>query len=74
MTDGRSVCPSTGRSGDLHGEPRAVLKEVLRFHHHYPVIVFRSDRGHRGTWEREGKWGAEQGREVMERKKKALRG
>lgn len=36
----RVWCP--GRSGDLHGEPRAVLQEVLRFHHHYPVLVLRS--------------------------------
>lgn len=63
-----SVCPSAGRSRNLHSEPRAVLQEVLRFHHHYPVIVSRSDRGHRGTWEREGKWKVEQGREVRETK------
>jgi len=44
-----SLCPFPGRSGDLHGEPRAVLQEVLRFHHHYPVIASRSDGGHRGT-------------------------
>lgn len=33
---------SLGRSRDLHSEPRAVLQEVLRFHHHYPVIVWKS--------------------------------
>ncbi|KAM9416907.1 phosphatidylinositol 5-phosphate 4-kinase type-2 alpha-like isoform 8-T8 [Salvelinus alpinus] len=26
-------------SGDLHGEPRAVLQEVLRLHHHYSLIA-----------------------------------
>lgn len=35
----------TGRSGDLHSEPGAVLQEVLRFHHHYPVVVSGRDRG-----------------------------
>lgn len=62
------LCPSAGWSGDLHGEPRAVLQEVLWFHHHYLVIASRSNRGHRGTWEREGKWGVGWRREVMERK------
>lgn len=38
-----NVCVwSPGWSGDLHSQPRAVLQEVLRFHRHYPVLVFRS--------------------------------
>lgn len=63
-----SLCPSSGRSGDLHSEPRAVLQEVLRFHHHYLVIASRSNRGHRCTWEREGKWGVRWKTEVTGRK------
>lgn len=65
-----SVCPSTGRSGDLHGEPRAVLQEVLRFHHHYPVIASRSDRGgaqrHMGKG---GRVGSRAGEEKWRREK-----
>lgn len=75
MTDSCLRVPSAGRSGDLHSEPRAVLQEVLRFHHHYPVIVSRCDREHRGTWERKGKWGVEQGKRCEgEKKKKPSRG
>lgn len=70
MTDSCLRVPSAGRSGDLHSEPRAVLQEVLRFHHHYPVIVSRCDREHRGTWERKGKWGVEQGKRCEGEKKK----
>lgn len=40
-----SLCPPAGRCRDLHSEPRAVLQEVLRFHHHYLVIASRSNRG-----------------------------
>lgn len=52
---------SLGRSRDLHSEPRAVLQEVLRFHHHYPVIVSKSGgegaQKHVGNGEQVGeKW------------------
>lgn len=39
------ISPLPGRGRDLHGEPGAVLQEVLRFHHHYLVVVSRRDGG-----------------------------
>lgn len=39
------VFSSAGRSRDLHGEPRAILQEVLWLHHRHPVVASRSGGG-----------------------------
>lgn len=46
--------PLPGRSRDLHGEPGAVLQEVLRFHHHYLVVVSGRDGGTEAQLKEEG--------------------
>lgn len=50
-----SLSSLPGWSGDLHGEPGAVLQEVLRFHHHYLVVVSGRDCGTEAQLKKEGR-------------------